>query len=159
MIKLKEFQKKTEKYSLILQKANKNGLRSFWSNKRGGEELVSEQIIFFCLNILFFAILLLFVIRTSSGSAVVEETYSKTIALTVDSMRVGSNVSMDITRLYDKAEANKYDSSKSLVLVDKDNKLITVKLSANSGYSFKYFGSSDPKLSFDSTNKLLIIET
>lgn len=123
-------------------------------NKKG-DELVSEQIIFYVLNLLFFMILLLFVIKTSSGSAVLEETYSKTIALTIDSMKEGTNLTMDITKLYDKAESNKYVQSK--VLIDSENNVITVKLSENTGYSFKYFSSSDPEIFFNDTNKLLLI--
>jgi hypothetical protein len=154
MIKLKEFPRKTERYSLILQKIQGHRFRRFLSHKKG-EELVSDQLIFISLNILFFAILLLFIARTSSGSAVLEETYSKTIALTIDSLRNGTSVSVDITRLYDKAEANKY--TKPLVLIDDKNKIVTVKLSEKSGYNFKYFSSMTPQLSFDSSNKLLVI--
>ena len=155
MIKSKESQKRIRKYSSSFQNLKECNIRNFLGYKKG-EELVSEQIIFFFLNILFFSILLLFVIKTSSSSAVLEETYSKTIALSIDSMRAGTTLSLDITRLYDKAENNKYIKSK--VLVDSVGKTITVKLSENSGYSFKYFSSLDPQIFFDDKNKLLIIK-
>lgn len=125
-------------------------------NKRG-EELVSEQIIFFCLNILFFAILLLFIVKTSSNSAVLEETYSKNIALTIDSLRNGTSVTMDITKLYDKAQSNKY-TNKPLVLIDDKNYIVNVKLSENSGYGFKYFSTLTPEISFNSSSKSIIIK-
>jgi len=123
-------------------------------NKKA-EELVTEQVIFIILNILFFVCVIFFIYRVSSGTSVTEEFYAKKIALIIDSMQYGTEVRFDVSELYSKASSNEYNGE--LITFDLNKKIVKVKLSKNSGYEFYYFS---PLKSFekDEANKLLILK-
>lgn len=110
-----------------------------WKNKKADQPLW-ETVIFVILNIFFFAALLFFIIRVSSGDAIIEENYAKTIALTIDSMKPGSEVQLNLKLLYDVSDKNKFDRN-SVLTFDLEKNLITVKVRTGSGYSFHYFSN------------------
>jgi hypothetical protein len=123
-------------------------------NKKA-DELFAEQIIFWVLNAFFFIGMLLFIVRVSSGSALLEETYAKKIGLSIDLMRPGTELRVDLKPLYDKAIANKYNEK--VVVPDILNNKITVKVQKGKGYEFRYF-TNIKDLKYDENSKVLFIK-
>ena len=76
-------------------------------NKKG-IEMTLETVIFIVLNIFFLMAIFVFVLRTSSGSAVMEEIYAKKISLAIDNMRPGTELNISVSELFSQAEKNKY---------------------------------------------------
>jgi hypothetical protein len=50
------------------------------------------------LNILFFALLLVFIIKSSNGALVYEQAYAKEIAIIIDKANPNTEVTMDIKK-------------------------------------------------------------
>jgi hypothetical protein len=103
-------------------------------NKKGNIPL--EEVIFVLLNIMFFSMLFIFVYNTSHGVFLSEKLYAKKIALAIDSAKPGTQISIDISELYEIAQENEFDISDSFYF--KDNQ-VSVKLSKEDGYSYNYF--------------------
>lgn len=127
-------------------------------NKRG-EEIPLEYVIFIVLNLVFFAALIVFVIRSASGAAVIEEVYAKQIALTLDSIKPNMNVTLDLKDLYDTAEKNDFPLD-NIFSYNAYHHLITLKAASGGGYSFHYYSQFN-KLIFhlDKDKKTIRIET
>jgi hypothetical protein len=122
-------------------------------NKKA-EETLTEQVIFIILNLLFFCILLAFIIRTGSSLAIQEETYSKKIALIIDSMKSGTEIHISYEAILKNSEIKD-----APIKIDKDNRKVTVKLRDKGGYTFSYFNNGKIDWSLDNNNKILIIKT
>jgi hypothetical protein len=109
--------------------------------KRGKSgKLLMENLIFIILNVLFLAILILFLLRQGQGAAFLEQSYSKQIALLIDSAKPGMTIIMDMSKGKDLAEKNGIQF-KDIVRI-RDN-IVTVKLTENSGYSYSFFNDVD----------------
>ncbi len=121
--------------------------------KRG--ELLIGNVIFIILNLIFLTILVVFIIKQGSGAVSLEQSYSKQIALIVDSAKPGMKIEVDMQQA---RNSNKewYDSNYFDTVVFTDN-LVTVKLSEESGYSYSFF--NDVKVSYDiyPEGKLLMV--
>jgi len=97
--------------------------------------ILTENIIFIILNLIFLSILILFVFSKAGGAAVLEEKYAKQIALTID----GAKSLMEITLNMEDAFKKMDDGwNKDDVVVIKDN-VVTVKLREKGGYSYSFF--------------------
>jgi len=107
-------------------------------SKKAETSLV-EQVIFYSLNLFFIISLMIFINNTSSGSLVTEERYAKTIALAIDSMRPGTELTIPIADLYRLAETNKVSDK---VIVIQGNKVV-VKTSNSKGYEFQFVSSEN----------------
>jgi len=103
-------------------------------NKRGAS-ILTENIIFIVLNIVYLSILVLFLFQQASGVTLLEESYSKQIALLIDSSKPGMEIYIDMTEGIEAAEEEKY--SGNFVIIN-DN-LVTVKLSEKSSYTYSFF--------------------
>lgn len=124
-------------------------------NKRGFNILPST-IIFYILNVVFFAALFIFVVVAGSGVSVAEQTYAKQIAFLIDEAKPGTNLEINIAKFYEVAEKNKYKGK--LVNFDYGKNTIVVKLVAGGGYSFRYFTNLKPNsITLDEDKKLLKI--
>ena len=69
--------------------------------KRG--QILAENVIFIVLNLIFLAILVLFIYSKSGSEAILEEKYAKQIALIIDSAKPGMNISLNMEDAYKKA--------------------------------------------------------
>lgn len=108
-------------------------------NKRG-VEILESAVIFITLNLIFFAVLFLFVSRAGTGVTAQEQIYAKQIALILDNIKPGTMVTINIEKMYSIARDEKYFGR--VVSIDSGNKMITVKLgNSGNGYSFRYFSS------------------
>jgi len=72
--------------------------------KRRKANILTENIIFIILNLLFLSILILFVFSKSGGAAVLEEKYSKQIALILDSAKPGMTIRLNMDDALNKKE-------------------------------------------------------
>ena len=97
--------------------------------------ILTENIIFIILNLIFLSILILFVFSKAGGAAVLEEKYAKQIALTIDGAKPLMEITLNMKDAFKKMddEWNKDD-----VVLIKDN-VVTVKLREKGGYSYSFF--------------------
>jgi uncharacterized protein (UPF0333 family) len=117
--------------------------------RKKGDEIVSQELIFLVLNLLFFAILLFFVFRSGSGATIAEEAYAKKIALIIDNMKPGMEVNISLAGLYSIMSSNKF----SEFPVHVENNTVTVRAMKGKGYSFRFFSNVSPLIIIDKTSK------
>lgn len=106
-------------------------------------EDLTEQIIFILLNLVFFAMLIYFVINSSSGAFVSEQFYAKRIGLLIDSAKPGTAISLDVTDAYNIAKKNELNVN-SVFRIDKDK--IIVQLSSSRVYAYQFFNNVDVEI-------------
>jgi hypothetical protein len=109
--------------------------------KKRGTILV-ENVVFIILNLLFLSILILFLLKQGSGAIVLEQAYSKQIAMLVDSAKPVMVIRLDMEKAKKLAESNEIDFSNAVRI--KGN-AVTVKLSKKGGYTYSFF--NDVKVS------------
>jgi hypothetical protein len=97
-------------------------------------EILTENLVFIILNILFFSILALFVFIKSDDASLIEEAYAKKIALVLDAAKPGMNITLDMASALKKKD-KKYTGK----IIDIQNNLVTVKLSKKGSYSYSFF--------------------
>jgi len=104
-----------------------------------GENVLTENIIFIVLNLVFLAILVLFLVSKMGDAAILEEKYAKQIAMIIDSAKPVMEIHLDMEDAFDKKEGV---DNNSMVLIDKN--VVTVKLREKSkGYSYSFFNNVD----------------
>ncbi len=125
-------------------------------NKRGAEDTsLFESVIFIVLNVAFFAIMLVFVFKASSGALIYEQTYAKQIALLVDQAKPKMTVILDVGEGVEIARGNNMDISK-IFSVDDESKGVSVRLSNSGGYNITYFSDYDVRLDYKGGDVLTI---
>ena len=107
-------------------------------NKRG-TSILTENVIFIILNLIFLTILILFVFSKSGGAAVLEEKYAKQIALIIDSAKPIMKITLNMQDALDKKEKDWKDEG---IVSVKDN-IVTVRLREKGGYSYHFFNDVD----------------
>lgn len=107
--------------------------------KKRGTILV-ENIIFIILNLLFLSVLVLFLIKQGSGVIVLEEAYSKQIAMVVDSAKPVMLIKIDMEKGKKIAEDNGMDFNEAVKI---DENIVRVKLNDKGGYSYAFFNNVD----------------
>ena len=120
--------------------------------KKRGQILV-ENIIFIILNLVFLTILILFIYSKSGGEAVLEEKYSKQIALIIDSAKPGMIIHLNMEDAMKKAEENKLEEG----IVSFEGNTVTVKLREKGGYSYSFFNNVDVSI-FPDTSSIPVKE-
>ena len=103
--------------------------------KKRGTILV-ENVIFIILNLLFLSVLVLFLVKQGSGAIVLEQTYSKQIAMVADSAKPVMLIKMDMEKGKKIAEENGIGFNE---VVKIDGNTVTVKLTEKGGYSYAFF--------------------
>jgi hypothetical protein len=119
--------------------------------KRGDANLLTQDIIFIVLNVMFLGILILFLSLRMGNSAVYEETYAKEIALIIDSSKPGMIVHFNME---DGINIAKKELGKDHLndMVSIKGNIVTVKLTKNSGYSYSFFNNLDVNSYIDPAN-------
>ncbi|MBS3075418.1 hypothetical protein J4429_03070 [Candidatus Pacearchaeota archaeon] len=123
-------------------------------NKKAADTTVIENTIFIVLNIVFFAIMLIFVYNSGSNILVKEQSYAKEIALIIDNCKPGMSVLLNINDLIETAKKNNFPVE-NIVKLDKKNNRVLVSLRQNSVFGFQYF-SKDAEVKLN--NNWLLIE-
>ena len=83
-------------------------------NKRG--EILVENVLFIVLNIIFVSILILFLFKQGSGAGLLEQTYSKQIALMIDSAKPAMEIKLNMEKVQSVAEKNKIDFKEAVII-------------------------------------------
>jgi len=109
-------------------------------NKRGSTEELTEEIIFFIIIAVFFAAMFLFVSRAGSQVTINEQIYAKQIALSIDKAKVGTEISLDISKLYEITRKNKFIGE--IIKIDNENNNVQVRLVSGKGYEFEFFNNA-----------------
>ena len=103
-------------------------------NKKG--TILVENIVFIIINLIFLSVLVLFLVKQSSGTIVLEQTYSKQIAMLVDSARPVMIIKMDMEKGRKLAEGNGIDFNDAVRIT---GNTVQVKLSGKAGYTYSFF--------------------
>jgi len=107
--------------------------------KKKGTILV-ENIIFIILNLIFLTVLVVFLIQQGSGAIVLEQGYSKQIAMFADSAKPVMLLKIDMEKGKKIAEKNGINFND---VVKINENIIRVKLDEGSGYSYAFFNDVD----------------
>jgi hypothetical protein len=119
-----------EKWKFFYKKNKKN---------RSGTMLL-ENIIFLLLNLAFASIIMFFLISKGSGAAVLEQSYSKNIALLIDEGKPVTEMKINMQDAFDLAKQNGI-SREDIVKIN--GNIVTVKLSSKGGYQYSFFNNAD----------------
>ena len=102
--------------------------------------ILTENIIFIILNLVFLTILLLFLFSKMQSVAVLEEQYAKQIALIIDSSKAEMDIRLNMEKAFNKKEEGW--NIKNIVTIN-ENRFVTVKLRERGGYSYSFFNDVD----------------
>jgi hypothetical protein len=135
----------------------------FLRDKRG-EELLFNTVIFIVLNTVFFAVLIIFIWRASSGAILQEQAYAKEIALLLDSAKPEMSITLDMTKAINMARTNKdiksttldSDVLRGIVNINNDKKEVSVSFTKSGNYIFRYF--SDYNVTMKTQGVFLMID-
>ena len=117
--------------------------------KRGKKaNILTENVIFLVLNLLFLSLLMVFLLRQGGGIIVLEQSYAKEIALIIDSARPGETLFLNMDDAMKKAEKIGEVEKNETVKINKN--IVTVRLSEKSGYSYSFFNAPPKNYYFDS---------
>ncbi len=117
-------------------------------NKRG--EILVENVIFIVLNIIFVSILIFFLFKQGSGAILLEQTYSKQIALMIDSAKPVMEIKLNMEKAKEVAEENKIDFSEAVSIT---GNVVNVKLSQKGGYEYSFFNDVEAKVFPEKNNQ------
>lgn len=120
-------------------------------NKRAN--ILTENLIFIILNLVFLAILILFLLSKMGGAAVLEERYAKEIALLMDSAKPGMTISLNMEDAIKIAQKEKWPLDKIVFI---EGNVVKVQLrekgAENSLGSYSFFNDVSVNANFDTTN-------
>mgnify|MGYP001565703767 FL=1 len=118
-------------------------------NRHG--ELLTENVIFIILNIVFIVILFLFLFMKTGSAAVLEEKYAKQIALIIDSAEPGMVIYIDMEDAIKIAQKEGRDLNKDVVVID--GNIVKIQLREKGGYVYSYFNNVEASVNFDSESR------
>lgn len=107
-------------------------------NKKGN--ILTENIIFIILNLVFLSILIIFLFSKMGAAAVLEEKYSKQIALILDYAEPGMTIHLNMKDAI--KIANKENRDLNNIIFIQDN-IVKVQLREKGGYSYSFFNDID----------------
>ncbi len=114
-------------------------------------QILVENVVFIVLNLIFLTILILFIYSKSGGEAVLEEKYSKQIALLIDSAKPGMVIHLNMEDAIEKAKEEWGEDKVSKIVSVKGN-IVTVKLREKGENSYSFFNDVDVSVYPDKTN-------
>jgi hypothetical protein len=126
-------------------------------NSKGEVDFLSNQIIFILLIIVFSAIIIFFLWRTSKGVVLAEQAYAKRIALVIDQAKPGTYVEINMMEIYQMADKNGF-KRENTVAIDPEARKVTVKATEGRGYSFNFFNDNSIIWGLDKLSGKLTIE-
>jgi len=111
--------------------------------KRAGKKgnILTQNLIFIILNLVFLSILVVFLVSKTGGAAVLEERYAKQIALMLDSAEPGMIISLNMKDAIKIAKKEKRDLNNEVLFIQ-DN-IVKVQLREKGGYSYSFFNDLD----------------
>jgi hypothetical protein len=103
-------------------------------SKKGN--ILTENIIFIILNLVFLSILIIFLFSKMGGAAVLEEKYAKQIALILDSAEPGMAIYLNMEDAIKIAKKENRDLDNVISI---QNNVVSVQLREKGGYSYSFF--------------------
>jgi len=119
-------------------------------------EILMENVIFLIIVLIFFAAMFVFVTRAGSQTTLNEQIYSKQIVLMIDKAKPGTEINLDISKLYEFAEKNSFDGK--IITIDNQNNKVRVNLVQGKGYEFEFFNDVEIVWGLNDQEKLLSFE-
>ncbi|GAG14340.1 unnamed protein product [marine sediment metagenome] len=113
--------------------------------------MLAENIIFIVLNLIFLTILILFLFSRMGSGAVLEEKYSKQIALVLDSAKPGMMIHINMEDAIEEAKKELGEDKIGGLVVINGN-IVTVRLGEGLGYSYSFFNDVDATAYLDKTD-------
>jgi hypothetical protein len=114
-------------------------------NKKGN--ILTENIIFIVLNLVFITILFIFLFSKTGAAAILEEKYAKQIALIIDAAEPGMIIDLNMGDAIKRANKENFPLGQ---IVTKNGNTINVRLREGSqGYSYSFFNDVDVNAHFD----------
>ena len=110
-------------------------------NKKGN--ILTENIIFIILNLVFLSILIIFLFSKMGAAAVLEEKYAKQIALILDSAEPVMIISINMKDAIKIANKENRDLNNIISIQDT---VVKVQLREKGGYSYSFFNDIDPSI-------------
>ncbi|VVB80090.1 Uncharacterised protein [uncultured archaeon] len=99
-------------------------------------QILTENLIFIILNLVFLSILILFIYSKMSGPALMEEQYSKQIALLVDYSKTPMLIKLDMEEAFSKAKSNGVPIENVVTIT---NNVVNVNIAGRKGYDYSFF--------------------
>lgn len=116
-------------------------------------DILTGDVIFLVLNLIFLAILILFVVTKTNDAAIMEEKYAKQIALIIDSSKPAMRINLNMEDAIKKAVDNNQDIGAGLLqIVQINGNVVTVKLEEKGGYSYSFFNDVNVSAYLDTLN-------
>ena len=106
--------------------------------------ILTENVVFIILNLIYLTILVVFLLRYSTGLNLVEESYSKQIALILDSAKPGMEIYLNMEDALNLAKEKWGEIYLDKIIQIREN-IVTVKLSEKSGHSYSFFNDIEIK--------------
>ncbi|MBU1501459.1 MAG: hypothetical protein KJ905_01655 [Nanoarchaeota archaeon] len=119
-------------------------MKPILKNKRGN--ILTENIIFIILNLVFLSILILFIFSKTGSPAVLEEKYAKQIALIIDSAEPVMAISLGMNDAVSSARGEGINLDDAVSI---DTNIVTVRLRDGVGYSYSFFNDVDATIKFN----------
>ena len=120
----------------------------FAKNKRAN--ILTENIIFIVLNLVFITILLIFLFTKTGSAAVLEEKYAKQVALLIDAAEPIMTIHLNMEDAIKVAEKENLPAGE---IVKITGNLVTVRLREGTGYAYSFFNDVEANANFDTLNK------
>jgi len=114
--------------------------KNIFMDKKADNSLM-QNVVYIIVIAGFFAAMFLFIARAGSQATVVEQIYAKQIAITIDKAKPGTTIELDVSKLYEVAEKNRFTGR--VVNIDNENNKIQVELVDGKGYEFNFFNNAD----------------
>ena len=124
-------------------------MKNFLIKKKRGN-ILTENIIFIVLNLVFITILLLFLFSKAGSATILEEKYAKQIALLIDAAEPAMTIHLNMEDAIKIAEKENFPAGE---IVQITGNIVTVKLRENGGYSYSFFNDVGVNANFDTLNK------
>lgn len=108
--------------------------------KRG--TILVENVIFIILNFVYLSILVAFLVNQATDASIIEQSYSKQIALLIDSAKPGMEIYLNMEDAFDKAEKSEY--SGEIVRIVGNQVIVKVEgTDERRGYTYSFFNDVD----------------
>jgi len=120
--------------------------------KRGN--ILTENVVFIIITILFIAALFVFVSRASSQTGIIEEVNAKKIALLIDSARPGAIIRFNIEKILDKKDVEVNETEVFRV----EGNRVFVRLSSESEHYYNFYNNIKADLKIVEENEFKYLQ-
>ena len=122
--------------------------------KQKKANILTENLIFILLNLIFLAIIILFLFSRMGSAAVLEEKYAKQIAMLIDAAEPGMEIQLNLSDSIDKLEEGFGREN----IVSINGNIVNVRFREGIGYSYSFFNDVSVSDIFDiDENKTVLI--